>query len=135
MNIEILLEKAKKVRELSYSPYSHFKVGCAIELVDGQIIVGTNIENAAFSETICAERNALTTAYALGYRQKDILRLLVVADTKTLTSPCGACRQVISELCSPDAEVIIANLESKHLVLKVADLLPYVFSAKNLENA
>ncbi|MBT2737420.1 cytidine deaminase [Bacillus sp. ISL-7] len=125
-----LIVEANKAREFAYAPYSKFKVGAALLSKDGQVYHGCNIENAAYSMTNCAERTALFKAYSEGVTQFD--SLVVVADTEGPVSPCGACRQVISELCDAEMEVVLTNLKGDILKLKVKDLLPGAFSPKDL---
>ena len=125
-----LIIEANKAREFAYVPYSNFKVGAALLSKDGQVFHGCNIENAAYSVTNCAERTALFKAYSEGVTQFD--SLVVVADTEGPVSPCGACRQVISELCDQEMEVVLTNLKGDILKLKVKDLLPGAFSPKDL---
>lgn len=125
-----LIVEANKAREFAYVPYSNFKVGAALLSKDGHVFHGCNIENAAYSMTNCAERTALFKAYSDGVTQFD--SLVVVADTEGPISPCGACRQVISELCDPEMEVVLTNLKGDILKLQVKDLLPGAFSPKDL---
>ena len=130
--INKLYDEAVKARSNSYSPYSKFKVGAAVLLNDGTIIKGTNIENSSYGLAMCAERNALFSTYGSGYKQNDIKALLIGADTDGPCSPCGACRQVISELMSLEADVILTNMKNDIKVLKVKDLLPFAFSKDDL---
>lgn len=130
--IDKLYEEACKVRLKSYSPYSKFKVGAAVLLKDGNIITGTNVENASYGLASCAERNALFSTISLGYKKQDIKALLVVADTDAPCSPCGACRQVISELLDENADIILTNLKNDIKELKVKELLPFSFSKEDL---
>lgn len=130
--IQKLYDAALKVRLNSYSPYSKFRVGAALLLNDGNIIVGTNVENASYGLTNCAERNALFSSISQGYKKNDIKALLVVADTDAPCSPCGACRQVIVELMNKDAEVILTNLKNDIKELTVKELLPFSFSKDDL---
>ena len=144
--IQKLYDEASKVRLNSYSPYSKFKVGAAILLNDGNIIVGTNVENASYGLANCAERSALfnlitkgykknaeySKAYRLGYTKNDIKAMLIIADTDAPCSPCGACRQVISELMNGDADIILTNLRNDIKELKVKDLLPFSFTKEDL---
>jgi len=133
--IKELVSEAIRARLNSYSPYSNFKVGAAVQVKkDGKTIVflGTNIENAAYGEAVCAERNALFAAYSNGYHKEDIIALAVVADTNNLTSPCGSCRQVISELMDLEAPIILANLKGAIEIKTVKELLPFSFSSNNL---
>jgi cytidine deaminase len=126
-----LIQEANKAREFAYVPYSNFKVGAALLAKDGQVFHGCNIENAAYSMTNCAERTALFKAYSEGVTQFD--SLVVVADTEGPVSPCGACRQVISELCDPEMEVVLTNLKGDVQKIQVKDLLPGAFSPKDLQ--
>jgi cytidine deaminase len=126
-----LIGEAMKARELAYVPYSKFKVGAALVSKDGQVFHGCNIENAAFSVTNCAERTALFKAYSDGVTSFETL--VVVADTDGPVSPCGACRQVISELCDANMEVILTNLKGDIQKITVAELLPGAFSPKDLK--
>ena len=98
-----LIAAAKEAYKNAYAPYSKFSVGAALKLKDGSIINGANIENASYGLTNCAERSALFTAFTKGYRRDDIEAIAVVANTDRPISPCGACRQVISELMPQDA--------------------------------
>jgi cytidine deaminase len=126
-----LIKEALKARDFAYVPYSKFKVGAALIAKDGQIFHGCNIENAAYSVTNCAERTALFKAYSEGATEFDTL--VVVADTDGPVSPCGACRQVISELCSPDTKVILTNLKGDIQRTTSAELLPGAFSPSDLK--
>ncbi len=126
-----LVKEALKARDFAYVPYSTFKVGAALLAKDGTVYHGCNIENAAYSVTNCAERTALFKAYSEGVTSFETL--VVVADTDRPVSPCGACRQVISELCDADMEVILTNLKGEIQRIKVRDLLPGAFSAEDLE--
>jgi cytidine deaminase len=130
MKKELLMEEAKLAREKAYVPYSKFKVGAALLSEKGVVYRGCNIENAAYSMTNCAERTALFKAVSEG--DTTFKKLVVVADTEGPISPCGACRQVISELCPKDMEVILTNLKGDVQTLTVAELLPGAFSPEDL---
>ncbi|WP_246940451.1 cytidine deaminase [Bacillus pinisoli] len=132
MNIEQLVEEAKKAREMAYVPYSKFKVGAALLTKDGKVYRGCNIENAAYSMTNCAERTALFKAVSEG--DKEFSAIAVVADTERPIPPCGACRQVISELCASGMKVYLTNLHGEIHELTVAELLPGAFSAEDLKD-
>ena len=127
-----LFDEAKKARENAYAIYSNFKVGASVLLSDGKILSGFNIENSSYSLCNCAERNAMYRAYMEGYKKEDIKALLVLADTPTPCSPCGACRQVMSELLEEDTLVILASLNGDIIETTVSKLLPYSFSKKDL---
>ncbi|PLR85906.1 cytidine deaminase [Bacillus canaveralius] len=130
MNIEQLIQEAKKAREKAYVPYSKFQVGAALLTDDGKVYHGCNIENAAYSMCNCAERTALFKAYSEGDRV--FTAMAVIADTKGPVSPCGACRQVISELCPRDMRVVLTNLHGVTREFTVEELLPGAFSPEDL---
>lgn len=132
-DIQKMYEQALQARKNSYSPYSKFKVGAAILLDNNNIIVGTNIENSSFGLTSCAERNALFSAISQGYKKENIKALLVVANTDAPCSPCGACRQVISELMNQESDVILTNTKNDIKMFKVKELLPFSFSKDDLD--
>jgi cytidine deaminase len=131
MDEQQLMEEAKKARGFAYVPYSNFQVGAALLAKDGTVFHGCNIENASYGMTNCAERTALFKAYSEGVTKFDTL--VVVADTDGPVSPCGACRQVISELCEPDMEVILTNLKGDVQRTLVKELLPGAFSPNDLK--
>ncbi|ANX12948.1 cytidine deaminase [Fictibacillus arsenicus] len=132
MNKDQLMEQAKKARERAYVPYSKFQVGAALLSSGGKVYHGANIENAAYSLTCCAERTALFKAYTEG--DTKFSAIAVVADTKRPVPPCGACRQVISELCPPDMPVYLTNLNGDVQEIAVKDLLPGAFSPEDLND-
>ncbi len=127
-----LLVYALEALENSYSPYSNFKVGAAILLKDNKVVKGTNIENASYGLSNCAERSALFAAYSLGYRKDDILGIAIASLSTPPASPCGACRQVINELMNEEAFVVYGNKKDEIYEIKVKDLLPGAFSKECL---
>jgi cytidine deaminase len=127
-----LVEEALKARELSYSPYSEFKVGAAILSKDGKIFYGANIENASYPLCMCAERNAIYNAMMDGYKKDDFVALAIIADTDEVCAPCGACRQVMSELLNKDTKIYMANLKGEIKETTPEELLPYAFSSDAL---
>lgn len=130
MNLETLISEAKLARKKAYVPYSQFAVGAALLTADGKIYHGCNIENAAYSVCNCAERTAIFSAYAEGVR--DFAALVVIADTERPVSPCGACRQVIAELCPKEMKVFLTNLKGEMKELTIEALLPDAFSPEDL---
>lgn len=132
MSKEELLKIAKEARRLSYSPYSHFAVGAALVCSDGSIYEGANIENASFPLCMCGERNALYNAMMDGKTKDDFVALAIVADSEGPCSPCGACRQVLSELFPEDAPIYLGNLEGDIKETTIAELLPFAFDGENL---
>lgn len=131
MDINQLIMEAKKAREKAYVPYSQFKVGAALLGEDGTVYHGCNIENAAYSMCNCAERTAIFKAVSEGVRR--FTAMAVVADTEGPVSPCGACRQVISELLQRDTKVYLTNMQGNTAEWTVEELLPGAFSPKDLE--
>ena len=127
-----LVETAIQARELSYSPYSKFKVGAALLCKDGKVFKGANIENSSYPLCMCAERNALYHALMNGYTKNDFIALAIVADTPEVCTPCGACRQVISELFPKDGVIVLANLKGAYQETNIEELLPLAFSGDDL---
>ena len=130
MNKEKLIEAAQEARERAFAPYSNFKVGAAVETVDGEIFIGCNIESASYGLTVCAERVAIWKAVSEG--KMNFKTIAVVVDTEELTPPCGVCRQIIWEFCH-DIPVILANLKGKSEVVQMRELLPRAFDTKFLK--
>ena len=128
-----LIEKAKEARKLSYSPYSHFAVGAALLCKDGRVFIGTNVENSSYPLCMCAERNALYNAMMNGVKKEDMVALALAADTDEPCSPCGACRQVISELFPKKAPIYMANMKGDVQETNIDELLPYAFSEDALK--
>ena len=132
VNYKELIDKAIHAREGSYSPYSHFSVGAALLSDDGEIFLGCNIENSAYSETICAERVALYNA--VSSKKRGFVALAIVGgktQIDSFTYPCGACRQALSEFCSKELEIVLFDGESIQ-VTTLGSLLPQAFSPKDL---
>jgi cytidine deaminase len=119
MDWNIMIERAWESREHAYSPYSSFAVGAAVESSDGGIFGGCNVENLSFGLTMCAERVAIASAIAAG--GKSLRRVVVVADTRTPVSPCGACRQVMAEFGVQ--EILLCN-RSEQILFRLDELLP-----------
>jgi cytidine deaminase len=130
MDNTTLIDEAKIAMKKAYVPYSKFQVGAALLTEDDKVYHGCNIENAAYSMCNCAERTAIFSAYAHGDRT--FKALAVVANTDRPVSPCGACRQVISELCPKDMKVTLTNLKGNTLELTVEELLPGAFTPEDL---
>ncbi|HHT9140471.1 MAG TPA: cytidine deaminase [Candidatus Tripitaka californicus] len=124
--MEELIKKAIEARDESYSPYSHFKVGAALKTRSGKVYAGTNVENASYGLTVCAERVAVYKAVSAGEREFEALAVFTEADE--LTPPCGACRQVLWEF-SKDMLIILANTKGEKR-LRLSELLPMPFERK-----
>ncbi|HHX00867.1 MAG TPA: cytidine deaminase [Acholeplasmataceae bacterium] len=131
---EAMYKEVLQAYNNAYAPYSKFHVGAVILLKNGKYITGSNVENASYGLSNCAERSALFNAYSQGYRKADIEKIMVIGNTDTPISPCGACRQVMSELMDKDATVILTNLNKDIKEYKVKDLLPYSFEGEVLDN-
>jgi cytidine deaminase len=124
-----LVSAARRARENAEAAYSKFKVGAALETVDGTLVTGCNIENATYGLTVCAERVAMFKALSEGHRA--FTRIAIVADTEDPTPPCGACRQILWEF-GGNLEVILANLTAEKGTHRLKDLLPLPFDARLL---
>ena len=124
-----LLNYAKQVSENSYSPYSNFKVGAAVLCEDNKVFLGTNIENSSYGLSMCAERVAVFEAIANGCKK---IKAVAIYSKKGNVTPCGACRQVISEF-SKTADIIYNTNEDKFTVTKISSLLPKSFNEKTLK--
>ena len=133
MKKEELVSKAIEARKLSYSPYSHFAVGAAVLTKDGRVFLGANVENSSYPLCMCAERNALYNAYMNGYKKEDLEALALSADTDGPCSPCGACRQVISEIFPSDKPIYMSNLKGVIQETTIKELLPFAFSSEDLK--
>lgn len=130
MNEKIILEVKKAVQN-SYSPYSKFKVGAVVETVDGKFIYGSNIENASYGATICAERSALVSAYSQGYKKEDIKAIALTSNQNKPISPCCLCRQVMVELLELSCPVYMID-ENEVTCRTVDELVPYSFTKNDL---
>lgn len=119
-----LLQAARRAREQSYSPYSRYKVGAAILSSDGRIFSGTNVENASFGLTVCAERIAIFKGVSEGVRQ--LKAIAVVSTGSAKAYPCGACRQVIQEF--GESSLVIVERKGRVQKVPLTDLLPHPFT-------
>lgn len=126
-----LREAASRAASNAWCPYSGFPVGAAVLAEDGQVFVGCNVENSSTGLTICAERHAVANAVVNGCR--DFRAVVVYTPTDVPTTPCGACRQVMSEF-SPDAEIVCICDGPEVLKLPLNHLLPHRFGAHNLDS-
>lgn len=131
-DFEALIEVAKAARLQAAAPFSNFQVGAAVRTANGKVYTGCNVESASYGLTVCAERIAIWKALSEGERQ--FTDLAVVADTETLTPPCGTCRQIIWEFAQ-GATIVFANLSGKQETFHIADLLPRAFDARFLKKA
>jgi len=124
MDAKELFKIANEAAAKSYSPYSRFRVGAALVAEDGTIFTGTNVENRSFGLTICAERSALVAAVSAGHRRFTEL-VIATPDAEYPVSPCGACRQVLSEFMGPDAPVHFGSRPEDLVATTIGVLLPH----------
>ncbi|MEH6888300.1 cytidine deaminase [Bacillus sp. JJ864] len=130
MNSNELIQEAIEARKQAYVPYSKFQVGAALLTTDGKVYRGCNVENASYGLCNCAERTALFKAISEG--STEFTAIAVVADTKRPVPPCGACRQVMVELCKSNTKVYLTNLQGDIQETTVGELLPGAFLAEDL---
>ena len=136
MDYKDLISQALEARRYAYAPYSHFMVGAALLCADGKVFKGCNIENAAFSPSMCAERTAFAKAISEGY--SDFTAIAIVgapsdSNGVNICTPCGVCRQVMREFCQQDFQIICAKTDEKgefleQKVFTLAEMLPESFT-------
>ena len=125
-------EELIKLLDKAYAPYSKFRVAAIIETADGKYIPGVNVENASYGAAICAERNAVTTAVAMGYRKGDFKKIYIMVSGDKLSMPCFICRQVIVEFFDKDSEIILISKNGEEERHTVSELCPYPFDETDL---
>lgn len=125
-------EKLIKLLDNAYAPYSKFHVACFVKMKDGRIIPGVNVENASYGASICAERNAITTAIALGYSKGDFKDIYIMVSGEKLSMPCFICRQVIVEFFDKDSKIILMGRNGEEESYTVEDACPYPFDESDL---
>lgn len=122
-----LLMVAKKARLNAYAPYSNYRVGCAILLENGNVVLGVNVENASYGATICAERSAITAIVSHGFKDQ-IKAVAVVTESSPPGSPCGLCRQVLGEFMDPETPIILGNEQGESVLTNLKELVPMAFN-------
>ncbi|MBE6058647.1 MAG: cytidine deaminase [Clostridium sulfidigenes] len=130
MEIKELVKLAIEAREKAYVPYSKFKVGAAIEMEDGSVFTGCNIENASYGATNCAERTAIFKAVSEGHTI--MKKIAIVGDMLAFTAPCGICRQVIAEFAAKDIEIVLIKNQDEYIVKTLEEILPGAFTKEDL---
>jgi cytidine deaminase len=125
---ERLVELAHRAREKAYAPYSNFRVGAALLAESGRVYLGCNVENRSYYMTVCAERNAVAAAVCGGERK--FVAIAISSESSPPASPCGACRQVLSEFSS-DLRVIMVNEKGEKKVSTIRELLPEPFGGED----
>ena len=131
-SLQQLLGTAKTARLQSIAPFSNFLVGAAVKTADGKVYTGCNVESASYGLTVCAERVAIWKALSEG--ERDFIELAIVADTGSLTPPCGTCRQIIWEFAK-NATIMLGNLRGETQIVSISELLPRAFDARFLKQA
>lgn len=132
MKNEELLKIAMKAKEKSYSPYSKFRVGAALLGKNGEVYTGTNVENASFGVTNCAERTAFFKAVSFGVREFE--KIAISVDSDNIGYPCGLCLQVMAEFCDDDFKIIVSNRLGEFKQERLKNLLPSAFRKKELDS-
>lgn len=135
--IRELIMRAMGMMKMSYIPYSHFSVGAALLTKSGEIYTGCNIENAAYTPSVCAERTAFFKAVSEGHTSFTAIAVTGGMDRKAedFCTPCGVCRQVMNEFCDPETFLVISAVSpDKYRVYTLKELLPYGFGPDNLKN-
>ncbi|GBD86937.1 cytidine deaminase [bacterium BMS3Abin03] len=130
MDYNLLIEKAINSKANALAPYSNFHVGAALLTEDDKIYTGCNVESSSYSLTLCAERTAIFKAVSEGERK--FKAIAVAGDTDDFISPCGACRQVISDLCG-NIDIVMINKNGKSKTMKASELLPLAFGNKYIK--
>jgi len=128
-----LIDEARRVRQNAHAPYSNFKVGAALRTSAGTVFSGCNVENVAYPEGTCAEAGAIAAMVAAG--QGDIAEILVMAESDVPITPCGGCRQKISEFGTSETVVILANSRAEVGRTTLGELLPGSFTSAHLDGA
>lgn len=127
-----MIEQAAKVRENAHAPYSGFHVGACIRAESGLLYVGCNVENPAYPQGQCAEASAIGAMVSGGDGR--IAEIVVMGEGERLCTPCGGCRQRLSEFAGPETPVHVCSPEGLRETITLGDLLPYAFAADNLED-
>jgi len=130
MDYKHLADSAIKAKQNALPKYSNFFVGAALLTPANKVYTGCNVESSSYSLTICAERNAIFKAISEG--EREFKAIAVAGDTEDFISPCGACRQVISDLCG-EIDIILVSSSGDYIVKKTSELLPFAFGDKDLE--
>lgn len=126
-----LIKLSEEAKKLSYSPYSNFRVGAALQTKKGIVYKGANLENSSYGLTVCAERTAVFQAILSG--EKEFKSIAISSDAEDYIPPCGSCRQVLMEFCGPELDVIMTNSKKKSITYKLKDLLPLSFGEEFLK--
>ncbi len=131
-NLQEMIDYAATARRNAYAPYSGFQVGACIRAASGKFYAGCNVENAAYPQGQCAEATAIGAMIAGGDRE--IAEIVVIGESEHLCTPCGGCRQRLSEFADPETEVHICGPNGLRHTISMGALLPYAFNTDNLED-
>lgn len=131
MSYSELIQIANKAKTRAYSPYSKFRVGAALITEQGDIYTGVNVENSSYGLTNCAERTAVFKAVSEG--ESKFKSIVITSDAEDFITPCGACRQVLMEICGKDLEIVMTNRDNEIRILKLEELLPFSFNKEYLD--
>ncbi|MFC0444187.1 cytidine deaminase [Pseudidiomarina halophila] len=124
--VEFLRQRAKQASQNAYAPYSQFPVGAAVLMRNGDVVIGCNVENVSYGLSNCAERTAIFSAIAQGYRAEDMEAVFIYTPGAKAYAPCGACRQVLAEFLPADTKVSSTS-DDQSRQWRVAELLPDAF--------
>lgn len=129
--IKEYIKQANEILDRAYVPYSKFHVGAVVVDTDGNVYKGINVENASYGLTICAERNAISSAITEGMKKIDLI--VITGNTDEPISPCGMCRQVIREFATPDTRIVLATSKNdNYIVWTLEEMIPYSFGPEHL---
>lgn len=128
----MMIEKLKSLINNAYAPYSNYRVAAIVVMNDGNMFNGVNVENASFGATICAERNAINSAIANGYKKRNFKELHIMVDSNKFGYPCFICRQTISELCDSKMKITLYTTNGDSKSVMYNDIITYPFTEENL---
>ena len=129
--IKEYIKQANEILDRAYVPYSKFHVGAVVVDMNGNVYKGINVENASYGLTICAERNAISSAVTEGMKKIDLI--VITGNTDEPISPCGMCRQVIREFATPDTRIVLATSKNdNYIVWTLEEMIPYSFGPEHL---
>ena len=129
--IKEYIKQANEILDRAYVPYSKFQVGAVVVDMNGNVYKGINVENASYGLTICAERNAISSAITEGMKKIDLI--VITGNTDEPISPCGMCRQVIREFATPDTRIVLATSKNdNYIVWTLEEMIPYSFGPEHL---
>lgn len=126
-------DELKKLLDNSYAPYSKFHVSTIVVMKDGNKFYGVNVENASYGAGVCAERSAILSAIAAGYKKYDFQEMYVMTSGNRISTSCFLCRQVLSELFEKEVKLHFFNTEGEEKVFTVGELCPYPFDSEDLK--